>query len=410
MLEKFLSYNSIVKESSDKITSISYDVACYKEKNPYEKVVNGTIGVFLDEDKKPSIPESIRNIYKNLDLDTIALYGFLFPTENFQNGVFYLNNIDKRYQDNISVFPTTGGLNALASFVHNFVNDQSLVFIFNPYWGPYENLFFEIGLKFNTIEMKSSSSFKIDKNYIFNQINDKLNDKKIKNLIFLINFPAHNPTGTTFSDEELLSIQNDISKFKSYGYEILLVFDLVYLHFSFFDINKIFEIFKDFSFFFNFSLSKTLSLYGFRTGALCYYSKDVRDKELFQTKLSFSARALTGSINHSGYKIVETIGKEFGLDEKRELIDHWNTIQQVMKKRWERVKNILDKYGFQYYRHDEGFFVSFFHKDSNVEKLFTVFKENGLFFIPQKDSIRMAISSMNIEDIEMLEKKIAKLF
>ncbi|HPB47714.1 MAG TPA: hypothetical protein PLX16_03750, partial [Exilispira sp.] len=60
--------------------------------------------------------------------------------------------------------------------------------------------------------------------------------------------------------------------------------------------------------------------------------------------------------------------------------------------------------------HDEGFFVSFFHKDSNVEKLFTVFKENGLFFIPQKDSIRMAISSMNIEDIEMLEKKIAKLF
>jgi aromatic-amino-acid transaminase len=410
MLEKFLSQNSKVKESSDKITSISYEVACFKEKNPYEKIVDGTIGVFLGENKKPSIPESIKKLYKSFDLDTIALYGLLFPTDNFRNGVFYLNNIDKQYQDDISVFPTTGGLNALASFVHNFVDDQSQVFIFSPYWGPYENLFFEIGLEFSTIDMKPSSSFKIDKDYVFSEINDKLRDKNIKNLIFLINFPAHNPTGVTFDDEELSSIQNVISKLKSCGHEILLVFDLVYLHFSFVDINRIFEIFNDFPFFFNFSLSKTLSLYGFRTGALCYYSREASDKELFQTKLSFTARALTGSINHSGYKIVETIGRDFDLDEKKKLTENWDNIKQVMKKRWEKIKDILNKHGFQYYRHDEGFFVSFFHDNFDVEKLYNTLKENGLFFILQKDSIRMAISSMNTEDIEIFEKKINRLF
>ena len=200
----------------------------------------------------------------------------------------------------------------------------------------------------------------------------------------------------------MLELKESIKQLQSEGKEILLFFDLVYIHYSKLNINKIFEIFSDFPFFFNFSSSKTLSLYGFRAGCLCLYSKIEEDLKLFPEKIAFSARASTGSINHYGYNIIEKFSNNSNIFE---LETSWEFVKTNLRLRADKLVAIFNAHDIEYYRYDEGFFFSFYSKKCDINLLFNKLKENGIFFIPQKETIRVAISSISIDKLDELEKR-----
>lgn len=403
MIESFLTRRAKNKESFDQITSISFEVSQYKNKNPNSNIINGTIGMFYDEDEAPFVFQPIKDIYNSFLLHDISTYGFLYPTQDFSNAVFNLLGLTEEYKKNSYCFPCAGGLNAIHHFAHNFIDEETSVFALNPFWGPYENILEEIGYKIQPINIIPKSDFYIDEDLFFEAI--KKTDKE--KVIILINIPCQNPTGYTPNLDEIKYIKNSILKLISLGKKILIFFDLVYIHYSKLNINDLFEIFSDLSFFYNFSSSKTLSLYGFRTGAICLYSKDSTDKEIFIEKMAFSARASTGSINNIGYKIIEKFANQNLVSE---LKDCWYYIINTLSIRSKKLLNIFQMYGFDNYRYDEGFFISFFHNEFEIKKLYELLKENGIFFVPQPDSIRVAISSIPLNKIDEFESRIKNLF
>ncbi len=403
MIENFLTKTAKDKVSFDQITSISFEVSQYKSKNPDSKIINGTIGMFYDEDEKPFVFEPIRDIYNSFLLQDISTYGYLYPTPDFSNAIFNLLGLKEEYKKSIYCFPCAGGLNAIHHFAHNFIDNETSIFALNPYWGPYQNILGELGYTIQPINILAKPYFNIDEELFFQSIN-KTNKEKI---IILLNIPCQNPTGYTPTLSELKNIKNSILKINSIGKKVLIFFDLVYIHYSKLEINDLFEIFSDLPFFFNFSSSKTLSLYGFRTGAICLYSKDNFDKEIFIEKMAFSARASTGSINNLGYRIIEKFENQ---NLVFQLKKYWDYVINTLGVRSKKFINILTNYGFNNYRYDEGFFISFFHKNFEIKKLHELLKQNGIFFIPQPDSIRVAISSIPLNKIDEFENRIKSLF
>ncbi|MFN3411020.1 MAG: pyridoxal phosphate-dependent aminotransferase [Exilispira sp.] len=402
MIERFLTKISKDKISSDRITSISFEANQYKINNPDKEIINGTIGMFFDEDENLLVFEPVGSIYENLKINEISGYGFLYPSKRFSEGVFNLLDLNQKYKDNFCCFPSAGGLNAIHHFVHNFIDEDTSTFALGPYWGPYENILGELGYKINLIPLKPETKFYMDETLLFDIIS-KTDKKKI---IILLNIPCQNPTGYTPALDELENIKNSIIKLKNAGREILIFFDIVYIHYSKLNINTIFKIFSDFPFFFNFSSSKTLSLYGFRAGAICFYSKDKSDKDIFTEKMAFSARASTGSINNLGYKIIEKFADKTQVEKIRV---YWNFVIQTLKNRSKKFLRILEDNSFKYFRYDEGFFISFFHDNLKIDELNNLFKKNGIFFVPQIDSIRVAISSIPSFKIDYFEDKIKKI-
>ncbi|HPC38694.1 MAG TPA: pyridoxal phosphate-dependent aminotransferase [Exilispira sp.] len=402
MIKNFLTDTAKDKISFDRITSISFEASQFKNKNPEKEIINGTIGMFYDEDEKPYVFELIKSIYNSFSIQDISSYGFLYPTNSFTKGVFNLLILNEEYRKNCVCFPCSGGLNAIHHFTHNFIDSSTSIFSLNPYWGPYENILGELGYKIKSININPSPQFFIDENLFFETIKKDENEK----IIILLNIPCQNPTGYTPSLSELKNIKDAILKLEKIEKKTLIFFDLVYLNYSKFNINDIFDIFSDLPFFFNFSSSKTLSLYGFRTGAICLYSYDKEDKEIFNEKMAFSARASTGSINNLGYKIIEKFEDNLYLEQIK---NNWNFVKERLDNRAKKFIKILEKYDFDYYRYDEGFFISFFHKNFDIQKLTNKLKENGIFFVPQKDSIRVAISSIPLKKIEELESRLKKI-
>lgn len=402
MIDYFLTKNSLKKKSFDKITSISFEANQFKKENPKKNIIDGTIGMFYGEDEKPYVFPVIKNIYDSLSLIEVSKYGFLYPTTDFIEGTYNLLGLEKKYQEFCSVFPCSGGLNAIHHLSHSFIDNSIETYTLNPYWGPYQNIFGELGFKISSIEMQPSKDFSLSEDLIYDSI-----IKSKKNKIFLMmNIPCHNPTGFSPDINELKNIKNAINKLIEKGKKILLFFDLVYIHYSNININTIFDIFYDISFLFNFSTSKTLSLYGFRTGAICLYSKQKKDRDLFIDKMAFSARASTGSINHLGYKIIEKFSNNLYIES---LKNSWDIVKKNLQNRANKFLQILNKNNLNYYRYNEGFFISFFD-NKNIENLNAKLKEEGIFFVPQKDSIRAAISSIPLLKIDDFGNRIDKIF
>ncbi len=402
MLENFLTYTAKSKKSFDKITAISFEANEFKKNHPDKPIINGTIGMYLDENESQYLFPVIEDLSSSFILKDISAYGALYPTINFSEGVLNLLNLNGEYRKDCIVFPTAGGLNALHHFVHNFIDTNTSIFSFSPYWGPYENVIEELGFKIEKIEFKKYKDFKIDRQLIFNSINKTVKDK----IIFIINLPCQNPTGLTPDFHEINEIKDSILNLQKKGKQILIFFDLVYIHYSNLYINDLFEIFSDLPFIFNFSSSKTLSLYGFRTGAICLYSKLKEDQELFKEKIAFSARASTGSINNFGYKLIEKFADK-SLVER--LKPSWEEVKKNLKLRSDRFIKILQRFNLGFFRYDEGFFISFFSKRHDIKTFYRLLKDNGIFFVPQTDSIRVAISSIPLSKFDELEKRFENL-
>ncbi|WP_299553545.1 methionine aminotransferase [Seonamhaeicola sp.] len=112
---------------------------------------------------------------------------------------------------------TAGATQAIATIITTFVNQNDEVIVFQPAYDSYQPMVELNGGNIVPIHMRASVDFKVD----WNEVREKLNDKT---KMIIINSP-HNPTGSVFSKEDMLTLQ-ELTR----NTDIIVLSDEVYEH------------------------------------------------------------------------------------------------------------------------------------------------------------------------------------
>lgn len=415
MIKNLFSDISKSKQTFDKITEIASKAKEYEQNKGREFTINGTIGMFKDENEHIFVPQIIKSLTSKFKIEELAPYSPMNGSKMFYKGIINLLNLQK-YEKNIVIHPVSGGVTALHHIVHNF--SDSIIMTHNPYWGPYKNVIEELGVKLNSINFFKDDLKSID----FENISKKLSNFQNTKILLIINNPSNNPTGNSFSENEWKTLKQILKTLeKKQNLTFILFFDLAYIDYSDYDFTSILNIFyDDFNIFAGFSISKSFSLYGFRTGAIIFFAKDKIDKEYVISKLNYSSRASTGSINTFGYKLIESFSDNSLI---KILRNEQNYIKHIISKRSKLFIDFLNKFQIPYYRYDSGFFITFkpkiydnfqnkYKEIDNFENLYFKFllsferklEKLGIFFVPINEGIRVAICSLTLKKINLLIK------
>ncbi|MDY0011121.1 MAG: aminotransferase class I/II-fold pyridoxal phosphate-dependent enzyme, partial [Candidatus Izemoplasmatales bacterium] len=152
-----------------------------------------------------------------------------------------------------------------------------------------------------------------------------------------------------------------------------------------------------------FSGSKTFSLYGFRVGAQIGLSKSQEIIDNFLRVGDYSVRARFSSVSQPGMNV---IGKIFTNPEyKQRFLDELHIGTSLLKARASLFLQEAEKHDLQILPYCGGFFISVPTKNKNI---FKDLVEDHVYVIPMQDIIRIAISSLCMDEIPELVRKIKK--
>lgn len=170
------------------------------------------------------------------------------------------------------------------------------------FWGNYETLLDEIDRKLDTF-----ATFDEQDHFNMQACLDKVHEysAKQKNVMLLLNTPAHNPTGFSVTDDEWKTLIAELSAVANNGTNnVVLVVDVAYLDFAGPDGRNFFKLFtnlpKNFMVVVCFSMSKGYTMYGYRLGCMIGVSSDKEAIEEFKLANTYSSRATWSNCNRAG--------------------------------------------------------------------------------------------------------------
>ena len=164
-----------------------------------------------------------------------------------------------RYHLENEITVTAGATQAIFGIISAFVQPNDEVIIFKPAYDSYQPNVELNGGKVVAIQMQASRNFKVD----WNEVKQKINNKT---KMIIINSP-HNPTGSVFSKEDMLALQ-ELTR----NTNIIVLSDEVYEHMIYDGLEHqsacMFPDLKSRSFVVG-SFCKTFHNTGWRTGYCC---------------------------------------------------------------------------------------------------------------------------------------------
>lgn len=364
----------------------------------YDKdVIDATIGVFYGDDGTIGYSKTFEKVRAGLHPNERYNYGAVSGGKEFEENVIKWVFNNERPTLSHRVCATMGATGALSNIFALAQNEKAKVLVSDLYWHNYLLMAEANGLDLELYEMFNKNKLTFDDFII--KANKLINSQK--HLYIVINNPAHNPSGYSFTKDEMntfINIINELSK----QVLITLIFDIAYLdldrkasHFEL--LNNITE---NITIFLTYSFSKSLGLYGLRLGALIVLAKNpLQVKELF-AKLYVLARTKWSSPNQeaiatfneilSNDLLINNITSEIEVVKKTLLMRSTLLLKELLK-----TKVTVCPY-------QQGFFITILC-DNSLD-LWERLKTRKVYVIPLKKGIRIAIASLSPEKINRLAK------
>lgn len=208
---------------------------------------------------------------------------------------------------------------------------------------------------------------------------------KYENVVVVINTPASNPIGTTYTKEELDNFTSKINEHDN----ATCIFDLAYYSF---DSNQefIFEYGEKFPCYFAVTFSKTLGVYGFRLGALISSQKELLAPIARGTWSSISNLAIEAFVNCCDSR------------EQMDIEVEQNKI--LLQERTSYFISLLDEYKIPYYSFQNGFFVTL--KFANPNPVVEFLMQDHIYTINCNHGVRIAVCSLNKKELLKIANKV----
>ncbi len=363
-------------------------------------VINSTIGTLYNEDGSFYSFKNVDKIIKSLNDDNFYSYSATSGTEEFHNAVIdwvFGNEKEKILNSMIcKSLPTPGGTGAVSNSLYNSLDEGETLLLPDIYWKPY-------------IDMALSNSLKVvEYPYIKNNHFNMADFKKYAmdiiqqqgKVVTILNDPCNNPTGYSLTNEEFSDLIHFMNEQENTLFNVIL--DIAYFDYSLIGMEesrkKISLLTKaNSNIVFNicFSCSKSFSLYGLRLGSQIIVSKSLKMVNDIYDSSCFLARTRWSNVSKAGMSFMSLLYKDKNL--KTNVTNELNQASELVNERAQLFMQKAHEKGLYLYPYCGGFFITIIH--SNPSLLAEELKNNGVYVLPVSKGIRIAICSLNKNDI-----------
>ncbi|MGP1569413.1 MAG: aminotransferase class I/II-fold pyridoxal phosphate-dependent enzyme [Eubacteriales bacterium] len=389
----------------DKIFGISQKAKAMQKERGKDNVIDATIGALLDDEGNLIVLSSVDEVLKNLRPEEYAAYAPIAGTAEFKKYVQKCAFGTFEPTCFTEAVASPGGTGAIRNAVSNYSKAGDKILVADWFWANYTTIADQQGRKVQIFTfLDDNGNFNVDS---FAREMDKLLELQ-DSLLIIVNTPAQNPTGYAISGNDWDNLLDVITSNKFYEKKISLVVDVAYIDFAgdpdevrkFY--KKLDNLPKNILPMIAYSLSKTFTLYGMRSGALICMAKTKEIADEFVRVNQASSRACWSNCNRLPMTILTKIYE----DEK--------LLKKVDEER-KHYRDLLLERGFAFAKEAEnvglamvpfkgGFFATIPCKNSAqaAEKL----QEQGIFLIPLEKGLRVSIASISKARCEELPAKI----
>ncbi len=401
---QFLARHALEKDMKENILSISKKAREAKKIN--NKVIDGTVGMILNEDLNLYKYSVVEKLLKDLKDEENYFYAPTGGEKNFKDAVlkWVFNDSDSLKNYFVDVIPTPGASGALSNAIFNYVNKNESILISEYFWDAYTNMALDVEINVETFK-----EFTIDYKFNLPSFKSKVKEliSKQNKLFYLLNDPCNNPTGYSLTLEDvkgIVKVLNEASK----KVPVVLLLDIAYFDYTdrklvLEKFNYILDNLENVLFLVAASGSKSFSLYGYRIGAVIGLSKNKVDIDDFNRVMIHSARSRWSCVSRPGISVIEKIFND--KKNQEEYFRELNKANEMLKARVKMFNLSAKKYGLKTIPYGGGFFIAF---ESEKEDILDELKKDNVYVIKLGKIIRIAISSVSLLQIDELVQILKK--
>ncbi len=390
------------RPSDDPIFALNQEATARRASG--EAIINATVGALLNDDGSLAILPSAHEAIMKVPATEWATYAPIAGTPAFLSAIIddVLHTEPSLAAASVAV-ATPGGSGALRHAIANFLEPGQALLTSSFYWGPYATLADENERRVDTYNMFTS-----DGGYDLGALDRKLAEHletQGRALLFL-NDPCNNPTGYSLSDDEWTELVNILDRQSARGPVTLLV-DVAYYTYAAVDprrfVKKLQPLLGKVPLLFAWSGSKAFTHYGLRVGGLIATVQDPTERKAVLSALAYSCRGTWSNCNRGGLFAVTQLLTDPEMSARCE--SDRSQLRDLLLRRVATFNVAAAKKGLLYPRYEGGFFVTVFHPDAfaKAERM----KARGVFVVPQKGALRVALCAVAEHDIQHLVDALA---
>ncbi len=375
-----------------------------------DAVVDSTIGALLDDDNKLALLSAVEEGSKRLTSEQVAPYAPVSGLPEFRADVIdylYEGITDRPHLGSVA---TSGATGALRIAIWDFLEQGDSVVTHDYFWSPYRSIVEDAGRVFETFK-----TFLGDGHFNVKGALERVEQKLVERdrVMLLLNTPCHNPTGCSITEKEwrrmhkgLVDIANDNP------HKILtVVVDAAYWEFGDAKLNKFtLELFREIPenmvFCVAFTMSKSLTRYGFRTGALVFAAKEEKTVKDVAQVLGASIRVHWSNTCRLGQVLFSTIFRDKEL--LAELKKGQAYFADLCNKRGAIFVEEAREVGLPHTPFHGGFFLTL--PTDRAGEVAERLREANIFMVPLSKGVRVALCSIPTQQIYGLAARVKELF
>ncbi len=387
--------------TSDKIVDGVFKIAELAKNDTHPETINATIGSLYDEDNQLVAFKSFYHEFNNLSDAIKAKYAESFSGNQAFNEAVIKHVTEDKLDLHVKCLATSGGTGGIAMTFKNILEAGQTILLPSIAWGSYALMAKEFNLKVVNYDI-----FNIDDLITKAEELAKTQDK----LLIVINSPCHNPTGISYDYDTWHKL---IEHLNVLNIPVVILNDIAYIDYS-----ANLEHSRDYLKAFNsanenilvniaFSLSKTMTSYGLRTGALLLVNKN--EKLLDNTYNAFekSCRVLWSNVNNAAMvAFAKTMSedKDAFLKEKALYVN-------LLTQRAELFLSEAKACDLATYPYQEGFFITLKMDDNAMRDIIhTRLMEHHIYTVKVEKGIRLSICSISLPKLKGLAERIKAVY
>lgn len=405
MLTSIAAKHAKGKAAQDKIFAANAAAVAAAAKYGKENVTNATIGAILDEDEKLVCLPTVEKVFRSLETNELIAYAPISGLPEYLECVLTAAFGSSRPEGYLAAVATAGGTGAIHHAIWNYMDEGETALCSDWYWGAYKVLCNDMGRNFTTYKM-------LDENNKFNlpALKEKVTEllSKQDNLLYILNTPAHNPTGYSLSESDMDGVLEILKEAAVGGKNIIFFLDVAYIDYAG-EKEEVRKIFKKLSglpanilAIIGYSMSKGFTMYGQRTGAMIGVSSSKEVIEEFAAINQYTSRATWSNINRPAMRTLAAIYSDPELLKATEAERDY--YYKMIKARADLFTEEAKACGLPMLPYVAGFFLSIPAKDPDA--ICNKLHEDNIFAVPLAAGVRIAVCAVPLKKIKGMAAKV----
>ena len=363
-----------------------------------EDILNATIGALMNDDGTLASLPTVIDTLKRLTAPHVGGYAPISGLPAYREAVVQDLFGDSPLASQATAVAAPGGSGAVYAAVVNFLDLGQQMLVPQFFWGPYREITNHSGRGLDPFTM-------FDEDGAFDIAGMTAGiDRHLETqgrVLLVLNFPCHNPTGYSLSQDEWTQITDAVHAAGQRG-PVTVLIDAAYMEFAGPEartwVRHVPKMLEHTTVLVAWTASKSMAQYGSRIGAIVGLHTDPDKLAQIDNALGYSARSTWSNCPHLGQLAMTELltNPDLASSVSEERLG----LMRLLQGRIDAFNARASQLGLPTPRFDAGFFVSVFTPDQDATA--AAMREHGVYVVPIPGAVRAAICSTPESTIERL--------